>query len=133
MSCAACARRVEKALSVGEGVSVANVNLASERATVEYDPASTDTAALIRTVEGAGYGVEKGRTDFGVSGMSCAACVGRVEKALRRVPGVLNANVNLASERATVEHLTGTVEVRELERAVEGAGYGVVWDAEEEP
>ncbi len=133
MSCAACARRVEKALSGTAGVSVASVSLAAEKATVEYDPSSAAPDGLIRTVEGAGYGVARKRRHFGVTGMSCAACVGRVEKALLRVPGVLSANVNLAAERASVEHLAGTVEKRDLERAVEGAGYGVVWDAEVEP
>ena len=126
MSCAACARRVEGALYGDEGVSRASVNLLSERATVEYDPASTDPAALARVIEGSGYGVEKSRTHLGVSGMTCAACVGRVEKALRRVPGVLSADVNLAAEGATVEHLVGTPAMEDLERAVAGAGYGVV-------
>jgi Cu+-exporting ATPase len=65
--------------------------------------------------------------------MSCAACVGRVEKALLRVPGVLEVNVNLAAERATVERLAGTFWVTDLERAVEGAGYGVVGVGEEGP
>jgi len=133
MSCAACARRVEKALAGAEGVSVADVNLATEKAAVEYDPAFADPDGLIRAVEEAGYGVEKTRTDLGVSGMSCAACVGRVEKALLKVPGVLGANVNLAAERATVEHLAGSVESADLERAVEGAGYGVVRGGEEQP
>ena len=133
MSCAACARRVEKALAGTAGVTLANVSPAAEKATVEYDAAFVDPNGLIRAVEDAGYGVEKGRTDFGVAGMSCAACVGRVEKALLRVPGVLSANVNLAAERATVEHLAGTVEDGDLERAVERAGYGVVGEGQEEP
>jgi Cu+-exporting ATPase len=133
MSCAACARRVEKVLSGTAGVSAANANLAAETATVEYDPASADPEALIRAIEGAGYGVEKDETGFGVSGMSCAGCVGRVEKALRGVPGVLSVSVNLAAERATVEHLAGTVEATDLVRAVEGAGYGVIRDGEEKP
>jgi Cu+-exporting ATPase len=133
MSCAACARRVEKVLSGTAGGSAANANLAGETATVEYDPASADPEALIRAIEGAGYGVEKDETGFGVSGMSCAGCVGRVEKALRGVPGVLSVSVNLAAERATVEHLAGTVEATDLVRAVEGAGYGVIRDGEEKP
>src|ERR671914_245927 len=66
------------------------------------------------------------RIDIPVTGMSCASCVGRVERALEKLPGVLEASVNLASERATVEYLAGEVEPRDLEKAVEGAGYGVV-------
>ena len=133
MSCAACAQRVEKALSRAEGVYGASVNLAAEKASVEYDPASADPNGLIRAVEEAGYGVEKSKTDFGVTGMSCAACVGRVEKALLRVPGVLGANVNLATERASIERLAGAPGVADLERAIEDAGYGVVRIGEEEP
>jgi len=130
MSCVACARRVEKTLFRTEGVSTANVNLAVERATVEYDPAGTGPEALIRSVEDAGYGVERLETGFGVTGMSCASCVGRVEKALGEVPGVLDVNVNLATERTTVEYLAGTAGMRDFERAVEGAGYGVVSEEE---
>ena len=65
-------------------------------------------------------------TTFSVTGMTCASCVGRVERALEKVPGVLEASVNLANERATVEYLAGEVEPRDLEMAIEGAGYGVV-------
>lgn len=133
MSCAACAWRVEKAFSGTEGVYGAIVNFAADKAAVEYHPASADPDSLIRAVEEAGYGVEKSKTDFGVTGMSRAACVGRVEKALLRVPGVLDASVNLAAERATVERVAGTSGVADLKRAVEGAGYGVVRVGEEEP
>jgi P-type Cu+ transporter len=126
MSCAACARRVEKSLSKKAGVSEANVNFATGKATVEYDPGAVKPEALIGAIESAGYGAEVRETSFDVSGMTCASCVGRVEKALRKVPGVLDVSVNLATERARVEYLPGVVEVRDFERAVEGAGYGVV-------
>src|SRR4051812_22602309 len=105
MSCASCANRVEKALSKIAGVSEANVNFAAEKATVAYDPGSASLDELLEAVEGAGYGVEVQETTFDVSGMSCASCVGRVEKALGKVPGVTNVNVNLATERATVKYL----------------------------
>ncbi|MGB3683629.1 MAG: heavy metal translocating P-type ATPase [Rubrobacteraceae bacterium] len=131
MSCAACANRVEKSLSKTEGVEEANVNFAAEKATVSYDPGSVGPEALIGKIEDAGYGAEVVKTDFGVTGMSCASCVGRVEKALNGVPGVLDTNVNLAAEKASVEYLAGTVEPRDLTRAVEDAGYGVVREEEE--
>lgn len=124
MTCAACVRRVEKALSRVEGVSGASVNLATETATVEHGP-GVGTAELVSAVEGAGYGAGLEKTTLGVTGMTCAACVGRVEKALRKVPGVLRADVNLATEKATVERLPGEASFGELRRAVEGAGYGV--------
>ena len=131
MTCASCVRRVELALSKREGVAEASVNFAAERATVVYDPGVTSPDELVGTIRDAGYGTEVRETSFGVTGMSCASCVGRVEKALERVPGVLGAGVNLAGERATVEYLGGAVEMRDLERAVEGAGYGVVREEEE--
>ncbi|BBL80345.1 copper-transporting P-type ATPase [Rubrobacter xylanophilus] len=132
MTCASCANRVEKALARAPGVSSANVNFAAEKASVEYDPEETDPDRLVRAVEEAGYGARTRKASFGVTGMSCASCVGRVERALRRVPGVLEVSVNLAAERASVEYLPGTVELEDLERAVEGAGYGVVREEEEE-
>jgi Cu+-exporting ATPase len=133
MSCAACAGRVEKTLSRTAGVFEANVNLAAERATVEYDPALVGAGGLAGAVEAAGYGVETRKAAFGVSGMSCASCVGRVERALRGVPGVVGVNVNLATERATVEYLGGVAQTGDFERAVEEAGYGVVRAEEEAP
>jgi P-type Cu+ transporter len=133
MSCAACAGRVEKALSRTAGVVEANVNLAAEKASVEYDPALVGAGELVGAVEGAGYGVETRKANFGVGGMSCASCVGRVEKALRGVPGVVGVNVNLATEVATVEYLEGVAQTSDFERAVGEAGYGVVRAEEEAP
>ena len=132
MSCAACANRVEKALSKTEGVDNANVNFAAEKANVSYDPGSVNPRSLIGTIEDAGYGAEVARTELGITGMSCASCVGRVEKALNGVPGVLDTSVNLAAEKATVEYLAGAVETRDLEHAVEDAGYGAVGEEEVE-
>ncbi len=133
MTCASCVRRVERALSKKEGVASASVNFAAEKATVEYDPKTTSPDDLISTIEGAGYGTDVRETTFGVTGMTCASCVGRVERTLRKkVPGVLEATVNLATEKATVRYLAGEVEPRDLEKAVEGAGYGVVNEGEAE-
>src|SRR5215217_4922798 len=70
------------------------------------------------------------RITIPVTGMTCASCVGRVERALKKVPGVLEARVNLATEKAAVGYLAGEVEPRELEKAVEGAGYGVIREEE---
>ncbi|MGF1470217.1 MAG: heavy metal translocating P-type ATPase [Rubrobacteraceae bacterium] len=126
MSCASCANRVEKALSEVGGVEEVNVNFAAEKASVSYAPRHVGTQALIGTVEEAGYGVARATTEMAITGMSCAGCVGRVEKALGGVPGVLGVNVNLTAEKASVEYLPGAVDARNLERAVEDAGYGVV-------
>src|ERR687894_384559 len=126
MTCASCVRRVERTLSKKEGVAEASVNFAAEKASVTYEPAATNPDELIGAIRGAGYGADVRETTFSVSGMTCASCVGRVEKALKKVPGVLEASVNLANERATVEYLATEVEPRDLEMAIEGAGYGVV-------
>jgi P-type Cu+ transporter len=126
MTCASCVRRVERTLSEKEGVAEASVNFAAEKASVTYEPAATNPDELIGAIREAGYGADVRETTFSVSGMTCASCVGRVEKALEKVPGVLEARVNLANERATVEYLAGEVEPRDLEMAIEGAGYGVV-------
>ena len=130
MTCASCVRRVERALSNHEGVKEASVNFASEEATVAYHPESTKPDELIRVVREAGYGADVRERTFGVTGMTCASCVGRVERALRKLPGVVGASVNLANERATARYVAGEVEPRDLEKAVEGAGYGVVREDE---
>ncbi len=130
MSCAACANRVEKALSKAEGVEEANVNFAAEKASVSYDPGSVSFHTLVGAVEDAGYGAKTSKVELGITGMSCASCAGRVEKSLDGVPGVLGVNVNLASEKASVEYLPGATEPRDLERAVEDAGYGTVGQEE---
>src|SRR5215203_5395114 len=126
MTCASCVRRVERAISKIEGVAEANVNFASEKASVAYEPGVTGPDELIEAIRDAGYGADVCEAAFGVTGMTCASCVGRVERAIEKVPGVLEASVNLATEKATVEYLSGEVELRDLEKAVEGAGYGVI-------
>src|SRR5829696_8852415 len=130
MTCASCVRRVEQALSKKEGVAEASVNFAAEKTSVVYDPAATNPDVLVKAIRDAGYGADVRETTFGVTGMTCASCVGRVERALEKVPGVLEASVNLANERATVGYIAGEVELRDLEKAVEGAGYGVVREEE---
>ncbi len=126
MTCASCSRRVEKALAKVPGVHGANVNLASENATVDYDPAEVQPQALISAVEHAGYGVISDQVELPITGMTCASCVRRVEKALARVPGVVTASVNLASEQASVTYVPGVASRAELRQAVENAGYGVI-------
>jgi cation transport ATPase len=97
---------------------------------VTYEPTATSPDELVGAIRDAGYGADVRETTFGVTGMTCASCVGRVERALEKVPGVLEASVNLATEKATVGYLVGEVEPRDLEKAVEGAGYGVIREDE---
>ena len=123
MTCASCVARVEKALRAVPGVVGASVNLATERAAVEFAGAP-DVGAVVRAVEAVGYAVRESTTELAIEGMTCASCVGRVEKALARVPGVLGASVNLATEKAQVRHLAGAVSAADLEAAVRATGYG---------
>ncbi|VVE28613.1 copper-transporting ATPase [Pandoraea aquatica] len=126
MTCASCVTRVEKALRRTPGVASANVNLATETAAVEA-AAGVAPAALLGAVEAAvsdaGYQVAEQSFELAIGGMTCASCAGRVEKALRNVPGVVEANVNLATERAAVRGVRGVVDVAVLSAAVEKAGY----------
>jgi Cu+-exporting ATPase len=121
MTCASCVLRVEKALKALPGVESAAVNLATEEATVRAS-AAVAADALAAAVRKAGYDVPKRRVALQVEGMTCASCVGRVEKALLKVPGVSAASVNLATEKASVETL-GTVSFAALAAAIDKAGY----------
>lgn len=119
MSCASCVSRIETALKKVDGVTQASVNLATERADITSN-ISIDRQALINAIEHAGYDVVDETTELSIDGMTCASCVSRVEKALKAVPGVKEANVNLATERATI---TGTANVAALIAAIDKAGY----------
>ncbi len=123
MTCASCVSHVEKALGKVPGVGSAKVNLATETATVQYDPEHTGLDSFTKAVQDAGYQVPLQTEIFNVKGMTCASCVGRVEKAIGRVPGVTNVTVNLASEKATVEHFPDVPTFEGLSQAVQGAGY----------
>ena len=126
MTCAACSTRVEKALAAVPGVEEATVNLATERATVRFDAAETTPLALAEAVRQAGYDVRTEEVSFAVGGMTCAACVGRVEKALQGADGVVEASVNLATERATVRFDAAETTPLALAEAVRRTGYDVV-------
>ena len=121
MTCASCAGRVEKALTKVPGVRSVNVNLATEQARIEAPVDSLP--ALVEAVQQAGYSVPAHSLELDISGMTCASCAGRVEKALAKVQGVKSVSVNLATERAHVE-LLGQVDTSLLINAVSQAGYG---------
>src|SRR5918998_1510435 len=155
MTCASCVNRVEKALGKVAGVERRAVNLATERATVSYDPRQTIVADIATAVERAGYGVadfpsepvgasehpipaplngngsngaaltETAEAVLPIEGMTCASCVRRVEKGVASVTGVAAANVNLATERATVAYDPTVADLTTLRTAVERAGYRV--------
>jgi Cu+-exporting ATPase len=133
MSCAACAAVIEKVLAKKPGIVRADVNLAAEKLSVDYDASLTDPATISAAVSAAGYGAEpileeaathSGHLDLAIGGMTCAACQAVVEKVLGKVPGVTGASVNLAIETATVDYDPAKVGPDELIKAVEAAGYG---------
>ncbi|MGO4854122.1 heavy metal translocating P-type ATPase [Phaeovulum sp. W22_SRMD_FR3] len=122
MSCASCVGRVERALRALPGVETAEVNLASETAAVRHH-APMDVAGIVAGLQAAGYPAQQETLTLEVTGMTCASCVGRVERALQAVPGVTAAEVNLASETAQITYVGGAATAQSLIAAVKGAGY----------
>ena len=131
MTCAACSNRVEKGLRKMEGVKGANVNLALEKAMVQYDPAVLKPIDITQKVRDLGYDVITDKKELEITGMTCAACSTRVEKGLNKMDGVVQANVNLALERATIEFNPSTLSAKDLVQKVESLGYGAMVKSDE--
>jgi len=126
MTCAACASRIEKGLNKLDGVDAANVNLALEKANVTYDPSKINVDKLEQTIQKLGYDTVKEVAQFQLEGMTCAACAGKIEKGLNKLPGVTNANVNLAMETARVEYSPGEISVTDMQNKVKQLGYKAI-------
>ena len=126
MHCATCSRSVAEALRAVEGVTRADVNLATEKAVVEYDPERAAPTLLDKAVADSGYEVVRDEITMTVSGMHCATCSTTVQEALVGLPGVTAARVNFALGKASVEYDPERVGPDELRRAVDGAGYKVL-------
>jgi len=125
MTCAACSSRVERGLKKLDGVNNVHVNLATERAVVEYDPATVTIGTFIGAVTTMGYTVKAEKVILPVGGMTCAACSSRVERRLNKLEGVIQAQVNLATEKATVDYLPATLGVADLKKTITTLGYFV--------
>ncbi|MGG7517600.1 heavy metal translocating P-type ATPase [Allorhizobium undicola] len=121
MSCASCVRRVEKAILAAPGVEAAVVNLATEKASITLGEGG-NLDGVLEAISKAGYAPRLHHRELEIEGMSCTSCVRRVEKALRTVPGVISANVNLATEKASLSTLEG-VEDQALQAALASAGF----------
>ncbi|MCB0192094.1 MAG: heavy metal translocating P-type ATPase [Anaerolineae bacterium] len=134
MTCANCVATVERSAKKAGGVSEAVVNFGTEKVTVTYDPQETSLQQLIDRITRSGYQVPIATMELAVTGMTCANCVTTVERALnKKVPGILEARVNFATEKATVKYIPGAVSRTDIVAVVERAGYGVVVaDSEEE-
>ena len=128
MTCASCVARVEKAINKVPGVQAASVNLATEHAQISVGSASAAATAqaVAAAITQAGYTVPEDSRDLRIDGMTCASCVARVEKALLKLPGVLEAGVNLATNTAHVRRLAGSADDAALLQAVQRAGYAAV-------
>src|SRR6266446_2598318 len=125
MSCASCAATVQQALGKAGGVTSAAVNYATGKAAVDYDEAQTNVAELIKTVRAAGYDCGRAAVTFTVEQLHYAPSVAPLEQALRRVPGVVRAAANQATETVTVDYIPGASTAEALEQAVEQAGFRV--------
>ena len=127
MTCANCAANIERGVKKLDGVAEVSVNFASEKAAVAFDPQKLGVEDLIKKIEKMGYGVSTAKIEFPVTGMTCANCAINIERTLnKKVPGVLAAAVNFASERATVTYIPGVAGVEDMIAAVEKAGYGAI-------
>ena len=125
MTCASCVAHVEGALKDVPGVSSVNVNLTTEKANLELGNGDVSPQELVKAVDEAGYAIPVEKFDLNIGGMTCASCVGHVGEALKAVPGVVSANVNLATEKASVEYIRGLVTLEAIREAVEDVGYSV--------
>ncbi len=127
MTCANCVATVERNTRKVPGVSEATVNFASEKVTLTYDPTVLkNPQEVVARIRRAGYDVPTATVELAITGMTCANCVGNVERALKKVDGVIEANVNLANEKAYVTLAAGTATQPDLVAAVRRAGYDVV-------
>ena len=126
MTCASCVSHIETALQHLDGVDHVAVNLATNKAMLNYDPARAMPADMTRAIRDAGYDVPTDTLTLPIGGMTCASCVSHVEHALKGVDGVLAANVNLATEKATVTYIPGEATLADFKREVADAGYAVL-------
>jgi len=126
MSCANCSATVGDALEALDGVTDATVNYATDEGTVEYDPDATALREVVAAVEDAGYGVVTETVTIAITDMTCANCAQTNETALEAVPGVVDAEVNYATDEARVTYLPGEASTDALYDAVEDAGYSPV-------
>jgi P-type Cu+ transporter len=124
MTCAACATRIEKGLNKLDGVETATVNLALEKSAIKYNPEKLKVEDIEKKIRDLGYDVVTEKTEFDITGMTCAACSARIEKGLNKLDGVVKANVNLALEKATIEYNGTALTPNDIIKKVEKLGYG---------
>jgi Cu+-exporting ATPase len=130
MTCANCTLTVERNLKRMEGVKEATVNLATEKASVVYDPAVVNEGQFLALIRDIGYDVPTARAELPITGMTCANCARTIERTLGRLDGVVSANANFASERASVEYMPGVISLAAIQQAIRDVGYDVIVSGE---
>jgi Cu+-exporting ATPase len=125
MHCASCVNNVEQYLKKLEGIVSVGVNLAAEKAFIEYDEGQIDITGIVKAITDSGYQVPMNKISLPVGGMHCASCVLNVEKALKKSSGVISASVNLAAERAEVAYLPDATDRERIKNTITEAGYQV--------
>ena len=123
MTCSACANRIEKGLQRMEGVSTANVNFATEKAAVTFDPEQMQLIDVQDRIRKLGYDVLMEEANLNINGMTCAACSARIEKVLSRMPGIQSATVNLALETAHVIYDPAVLDLNDVLQKIKKIGY----------
>jgi Cu+-exporting ATPase len=127
MSCANCAANIERSVKKLQGIEEATVNFAAENAQVRFDPSQVNVQTLVKQVQKAGYNVPAQQVELPITGMTCANCAANIERTLnKKVNGVVQASVNFATERATVNYLPDLLTIEDIVAAVEKAGYGAI-------
>jgi len=127
MTCVNCAMNIERSLKKLPGVNASSVNFAAEQANISFDPGKLSVQGLVGGIEKAGYGVPAAKVDLPVTGMTCTNCAANIERALnKKTPGVVQASVNFASERASIEYLPALVTLEEIGEAIKKAGYNAI-------
>jgi len=124
MTCAACAARIEKNLKKNQGISSANVNFAMEKASVEFDPEEITILDIKHIIEKTGYSLDISEIELKISGMTCAACVARIEKNLKKTQGIVDVSVNLVTETAKVKFIDSIIDTNQIIKIIEKTGYG---------
>jgi Cu+-exporting ATPase len=130
MTCANCSLTVERNLKRMEGVQEAAVNLATEKASVTYDPAVVNEGQFLALIRDIGYDVPTAKAELPITGMTCANCARTIERTLGRLDGVVSASASFASERASVEYMPGVISLAAIQQAIRDVGYDVIVSGE---
>jgi len=127
MTCTNCALNIEKGIKKLEGVQTTNVNFAAEQAVIGFDPKQLLAKDIVKNIQGSGYTVVTTKAELPVTGMTCANCAMNIERALnKKVPGIVDASVNFATERVSIEYIPAVSTLDDIISAIKKAGYGAI-------